>query len=600
MFRAVILVLANLLIAQFSLAQGLSLREKTQAMVKAKGLSEGIKYYENLSLKEPKNLDWKKEWAFLLTMHNTEEALTKADSILNSILSIDSLCSVCWQLKGEIEFDRANYSVALGFTEKSLVHEETKADAHFLRSKVYASLNETWKSKHEMDAALRLKPEESKYHLGKGIIELGSGFTASALTCFKRAMELDSSQFAAPYLMGRCYLNMGLISEAIEGFQQAIRLDSTEATAYYYLAGALERNNQFEASFDAVSKAILLDPEKSEYLFHRAWIRYRLEDTEGSCTDYNLLIAKFSDSDLEMDSLVVLDAIIQVAGYCDSSLPAYYYQRGIAEFNLKNYTKALTWYDKGLHKFPGEPNTLSFKANALLVLERYPEAVEYYKEYFNSQEDLSAEYRASLKYRGGTEKDLEVIINNMIPSNRNSLAEAYLHLGDMDNAKEQIALGLEKEWSLEPMIAAVLHTTKGRIFYQENELAKAKYEFEKALNLFPQLSQTHLYLALLKLEQSQKVKISQSSISFESKEQPFSLTWFDNANSKEEASKDLLSSAIGDCSRALLADPTNGQAYYLKAQIKILLGDEDFCYDLLSAEQLGVQIKDSERKKCIE
>jgi hypothetical protein len=61
--------------------------------------------------------------------------------------------------------------------------------------------------------------------------------------------------------------------------------------------------------------------------------------------------------------------------------------------------------------------------------------------------------------------------------------------------------------------------------------------------------------------------------------------------------KDLLS-ALNDCNAAIALDDKFGFAYYIRGQIKQMLGHGEYCIDLLTAKKLGLAVETELLKNC--
>ncbi len=119
------------------------------------------------------------------------------------------------------------------------------APAHNLLGELYrrrGDLLSRAKSEKELRKATRLEPLNSKYHLNLGLTLLKRGFQHLALKEFKRAFELDSLCFEAPYQIGLIWEREGLkifdrgdFLKAKKAFESAQKVDPTSPEIYYHL-----------------------------------------------------------------------------------------------------------------------------------------------------------------------------------------------------------------------------------------------------------------------------------------------------------------------------------------------------------------------------
>lgn len=119
------------------------------------------------------------------------------------------------------------------------------APAHNLLGEIYrrrGDLLSKFKSEKELRKAIRLEPLNPEYHLNLGLTLIKRGFQHSALKEFKRAFELDSLCFEAPYQMGLIWEEEGLkvfdqgdFLKAQKAFESALRVDPISPKAHYHL-----------------------------------------------------------------------------------------------------------------------------------------------------------------------------------------------------------------------------------------------------------------------------------------------------------------------------------------------------------------------------
>jgi Tfp pilus assembly protein PilF len=118
-----------------------------------------------------------------------------------------------------------------------------------------------------------------------------------------------------------------------------------------------------------------------------------------------------------------------------------------------------------------------------------------------------------------------------------------------------------------------------------NDNGNALSNFNKAIQISPDFSGAYVNRAMVKINLAFKTKIVAGSFSIQNR----------NINArfdipvlrKETMNKDNLEAALSDCNKAIQVDSKNANAWQVRAAIKLLLGEGDYCYDLLKAEQLG-------------
>jgi Bardet-Biedl syndrome 4 protein len=82
-----------------------------------------------------------------------------------------------------------------------------------------------------------------------------------AISCMKRAIFLNPSDWIIYYNLGLLYVTMEQYSSAFHYFLVSIKFNSSNAQAYMFLGICLNEMNDSANSFNSFSRAIQLDPE---------------------------------------------------------------------------------------------------------------------------------------------------------------------------------------------------------------------------------------------------------------------------------------------------------------------------------------------------
>jgi tetratricopeptide (TPR) repeat protein len=91
---------------------------------------------------------------------------------------------------------------------------------------------------------------------------------------YSRAMQLQSSNYAAELFIGNTYDRQNNFSKAAEFYQRAIQIDSNVETAYRYYADMLARENDLEAARRMLVKAAIAEPyNRAVWRELHAWAR---------------------------------------------------------------------------------------------------------------------------------------------------------------------------------------------------------------------------------------------------------------------------------------------------------------------------------------
>jgi tetratricopeptide (TPR) repeat protein len=164
---------------------------------------------------------------------------------------------------------------------------------------------------------------EAQMHYLRGYWKQQNGDRAGAEECYRKAAELDPTDFYT-------FLNLGALLSAAKGreaeaepfLRKAILLKPSDPSAYYNLANALRRSgNRVSEAESLYRKALELSPEEDEYwiglglLYYQAEVWKRAEDAfrkavasndSSASARYNLAITLSKSPEGEDEALTIL------------------------------------------------------------------------------------------------------------------------------------------------------------------------------------------------------------------------------------------------------------------------------------------------------
>lgn len=136
-----------------------------------------------------------------------------------------------------------------------------------------------------VEQAVKLEPNLAISHEALGYYFYRKGESSRADLEMKKAMELGSSSFVAPYYHGQLMLNGGLaetaeLREAIESFERATKLNPQFAPAFEGLAHAYSESRETQKqALDAGITAVKLEPAVRAYGVNLVYLLLNAERT---------------------------------------------------------------------------------------------------------------------------------------------------------------------------------------------------------------------------------------------------------------------------------------------------------------------------------
>ncbi len=111
----------------------------------------------------------------------------------------------------------------------------------FLLANLLAEVGDFAQASEQIDAAIKLRPDNSESYLSQGLIKKKLRDEQGALLAFKKTVELSPDNAKGRYELGAAYLLAGQIPPAIEHLQKSLELRPGDRFAMYHLCRAFRR-----------------------------------------------------------------------------------------------------------------------------------------------------------------------------------------------------------------------------------------------------------------------------------------------------------------------------------------------------------------------
>lgn len=181
---------------------------------------------------------------------------------------------------GELYLIIRKYKEAISYFNKALNASPIQPDAHFYKSICFAEMGDTTEAIHSLLNTIEQKPEyadaynnlariyiaQKKYELTKQYLQTGLRFAPNdayiyyncgvlyeqlgqidtAITLFKKAIQLENTMYAAYYNIGILEMNRRNYPQARDWFEQTVRYEPKLSEAYYRMGICAEYMNDLE------------------------------------------------------------------------------------------------------------------------------------------------------------------------------------------------------------------------------------------------------------------------------------------------------------------------------------------------------------------
>lgn len=497
--------------------------------------------------------------SLLADAQQTDAALHKADSVLklyadtgkkyNSYLDIKAIKAHIYWSRGQLE-------------KAGVVYDELVADypdtaaVYFARAEFNYAAQKKSGALKDVGKAIELKPNVAAYYFLKAKIYLSINYYKETLPIINKAIELDGT-------VGEYYGYRGGIHHYLQNFDEA-QSDYLMALKYNGAGGFYNAK---------LSELYLIKEDMDSMCFY-------LQRSKESFEKEKLTVQE----DFDMQAQV----LHQIEEFCNSSTPGYYYQRGVAMYNLGLYDSSIYYYTVGLEKFNGQPVMHNFRGNAYMKVGEWAKAEKDYLMSLQNPEELKRTATERFKLSG--EGVADRYYKGFIASAFLGLSEAYLQMGYPDKAIKAADSALNVAPIGSDIPLAEYYNQLGRAYLAAGNYEKALKEFEKVTTLSPDnplgyinMGLATAYKALEVPEQYRRFGFSAtwnlgaSKMLYEGK--PVKLT-----NNQELLMKD----ALNYCDKAINLAQQDAHLYLIRAYVKQLAGNNSVCTDVARAKALGI------------
>ena len=464
------------------------------------------------------------------------------------------------------------------------------------RGKLKEDTGDKFGALFDYNEAITRSPDDPDYYALRGEYNARMGYFSLALSDLNKAVELASDNYKFYFQRSNIYYNQKMFKEALEDINKAIQLDSTQFENFTGRGAIYSASNDHEKAITDFTRAIALNPDDYLPYYNRALDRYALEDMDGYCTDlqycYQVIIKQDPDNTLKPD-------IEYLTGlYCDSTKASYYYQRGVAFYNLQQYNEAINIYTKGIAKHPDNSMLLSFRGNAYFAIKEYSKALTDYYLSIQNKNNVIHDIQANQQHTQLINESLDTYVNAFISSMQISIAESKFALGKTDEALQEINKGIEIAPAINEIGLENYYNVRGNILLALQQYQPAIADFNQCIQLNSKYAIAYVNRAVAKINLANKTTTTQYFIRGGIENQTFNANWTLPTIAKVKKTDINVISALTDCNKAIEIDGTLDYAYYIRGQVKKMLVYGDYCYDLLKAKELGYPVEPELLNNC--
>jgi len=605
-----LIILYLLAVSSAGFAQKINYRE-TDSLTKAGKYEEAIAIFNKYKKKNADDYKLFKDRAYCYLQLGK---IAQAQADYDKAIELNPQCQRCYLNYAMLENMRNNLDSALFYINKSISVSDTDAYNYVIRGQIYALKNENFSAEQDFDKAVKMHPNIAEYYFYRSRFEFNFRHTSTAFFDIDKAIRLDPKNGFFYFSRGEYFYSANEFTEALNDFDSALSRGYKTARTYHHRAvilSWLRKNNEAIGDLDI---ALKMDSSDEAIYVARGTLYFNDEKMDSACRDFvkaEVLLAKNPKADkAEINNINSF-----LNEYCDPSHASWYYERGISEYNKKNFETAIAYYDAGHDKFPDNPLMTMLTGSAYLALNDVEKAIFYFKKALGKKASYPTALKENNGYRylyggalsqyskgDGNNDSLTDITNFYILSGYERIANAELAIGNLKEAKAYVDSAITEGEKNKFIGMEIIYTTRGRYELLINEPKLALQDFSRAMLLndkFPEPYTLHAQALLLFSQPARSKKIS---VVFNIGNPGFMLKTDDliaYTPPKTGYDSTSLKIAITDCYQAITIAPGLYNAYLIRGYARALMRKEGYCDDFSKAKLLGSSIAtEFETKFC--
>jgi len=372
-----------------------------------------------------------------------EKNFESAKAELNKILLQNFENAEAQKLMGLVNVNLELYAEAKINFENVIKKDGRDATAWFYLASCYDNLGDMSDAEIAYDRVINLRPEYFDAYKCLCVIHMKKGFPEKAIPLAQKAMDLGSTDFTFPYMIGTSMLKQQQFKECIPFFEKATALNPTHTQILNNMGTAYLALRDDEKAISCYEKALQIDPNNAE-------------------THFNLGSLYFLKTQLE---------------------------------------KALGYFEKAVEIEPDETH-LNTVASVKMQLKRYEEAKDIYKALIQQHpEKMNYKYKLMECYEAKGEYEIAIsLAQQLLMLNPKSVTLAH-KLATMYAATKQLtkAKAIYDSIILKAEVSADIYYQYAILSSELCDTDLAEKMFKKVIKMEPNNAEAHKDLGIIYL-----------------------------------------------------------------------------------------------------
>jgi tetratricopeptide (TPR) repeat protein len=324
--------------------------------------------------------------------------------------------------------DTANALEVLGRAQKL---QPDSAETLYLMGQAYSDEGKELNALDVLVKAHKLDPRNTDVIFLMARLSMKQSFYADAIPLLEQGLKVAPKRPKLLAALGECYFMTGKVDQAKSTFQALIEVEPS-ASSYTFMGLWYRNQGQFDEAIKYFERGLKFDPHNAACLYNLGYIasrQGRYDDAEKWLSQALAIQANYDDAMLELANVKMhqkkyaeaLPLLRKCAQLDPNPGPVYY---------------RLAETERSLHQMDAAERDLKVFQTLAKNPKPLPYPYQHLFDYVGERAGLPANQRAQLDL---AQLQQEVKLHSEDPQNYYLLAEAYLKVGKVDDAKQAVA-----------------------------------------------------------------------------------------------------------------------------------------------------------------
>ncbi|MGC1416911.1 MAG: tetratricopeptide repeat protein [Candidatus Acidiferrum sp.] len=301
----------------------------------------------------------------------------------------------------------------------------------YMLAQVYQQQNRSVDALDALVRAHKLAPENTDIIFLLARVSMTQDYFEDAIPLLESGLKIDPKRVDLRAALGESYFMSGEEEKAIDEFKSLVVLDPT-ARSYAFLGLSYRHLGRFEEAKKYFELGLKQDPHNASCLFNMGYI----EERQGNHARAEVLLQEALHSNPDLS-----EAMIELANLRIENKKFQEAEELLRRYVKLNHEPASGYYklamvERSLHQMDAAERDLNVFQTLSKNAPAGPYPYQHLFDYVNNRASLSDKDRAQLDL---TQLTQEVSKHPDQPQNLYLLAETYLKLGNVDDAKKSLA-----------------------------------------------------------------------------------------------------------------------------------------------------------------